>query len=486
MKFKLTTITGLLVSYLMAPGLSSCVYDNYDDAQESKDRYSVRGEVPVVMININSLTQANANENVVSERISYLRIIMLDGNQIEFNKFISSFGTDENGGPSGGTEVNGFEYNLIYPTMPGEKSFFVIGNEQTVKEVKFEWPDDFTPPAAASKWVTLSDVLDYYASDGEGNYPDAEGEFATVMNSLYFEPEIAYSPIGTDASPSLVHLPYTAYYPGLTISDVISENKHNADNNIPYDMYLVPAATKVYVEFINQRKNFVQVNSIKIGGIASAEFLNAQLDESELYKGEDSDVWWIDWLGRTADGSQLYPGAEENNEFNILNGWIDKYRIPKSSYPSEEQPSDPSDPDEPGEVTIKGWVTMLTSTAENNFVVPAYSAENGTGNKKAGPFYLTESDFRVTEYVFDKDSNIIPQEVQAYYLTLDIEKDIETSKKPVFENVRIGNLKSLFRNTSIRIVIEMRDWDDNGAFAEINPWNVTQMNGFIVEEDYQP
>ena len=490
MKFKGGTFGCAFLSCLSTMILTSCVYDNFSQEKE-KDRFSVHDEMPVVMININSLTRSNSDNSGVKEMISYLRIIMLNEDTIEFNKFIPSFATDFGGTYNGGLETDGFEYHLIYPTLPGEKSFFVIGNEQMVKSVNFDWPEDFTPPQEVANASTLSDILNYYTTDENGAYPDKPGEFLTVMNSVYFTPDLDYL---STTDPSRVYLPYSAYYEGFTVYDEKENNKFDADGNIPYEMYLVPAATKVFVEFINNRKNPVRVNAIQLGGIAPVEFVNAQLDETELTR---NDMWWIDWLEKIAKESQSYPDEVQNNEFNNLNGWIDLFDVPKEAYADEETGSgseggsgdagdesgDPSDtPETPEEETIKGWVTVL----DNNFnlVVPQYTMAEGPGNKKVGPFYLPESNYRVIRDVFDNLGNIITKEVQEYYITLDIEKDPESGNKPKFENVVIGNLKSFFRNTNLHIIIEMRDWDDNGAFAEIYPWNERQMNGFIVEEEY--
>ncbi|MCH5229770.1 MAG: hypothetical protein J1F12_07250 [Muribaculaceae bacterium] len=502
---------------------------------------------PLITLNISSLT--TGYDARVTERITSLRIIILsetDGKTyVEWNKHIDL--TAE--GNYTGTSANTFNYIFSRSTVPGVKKFYLIANEETVNSVSF---DDMDVPEWLETGGSLSDVLnhfgreyipgydDYQIYKDEEDYPEISEEqpkgeeLLDIFSHIYFTPEY-------NIDNGNIKLLYSSYYEGFEIIDPRATRSskwggsHTRDENsegleidisdlrpedyqVDNNFYLVPCATKFYLEFVNYRINSLKINSAEIGGIADTNFIIPQLEDSEKEKllgGKK--VWWTDWLAAVSKASHSYPEYEPNIGFNSENGWISDFRVPADAYSLSEDPEPGKDsignePEESEEIEIKGWRYFLE--VSDNRTIGGYGTEDSNKSKPTvreyGPFYLPESHFlvpvksqgseteeetnssgEIDEVDSESTDNIVedPSEPevrvmeQKYYLTMDLEDTgKEEDKKPNFTNVEIGNLNSMFRSTCLRIRVTMIDWNNAGAFAQIRPWNEHYTNGYLTEE----
>ena len=281
-------------------------------------------------------------------------------------------------------------------------------------------------------------------------------ELNEFISNVYFEP--VYN-IASDGS---VYLPYTAYYGedyGLTVGD---------KDFLEAQLYLVPVATKFIFNFTNYRGSGVKVNDITLLSSNQQSYLFAKVGDSNQKMAlpeSNEKLYWIDWL---AEVSKRYWNNQESNNnesFNEKYGWILDYSIPPGSAPLENVFVAATESFEIPEASY----TMNGSNEE--IVIPAIY--------QAGPYYVPES---INQAPNSSDSKFI---VQEYCLTIDFEDTIEGNEAPPFENVRIPNLKALFRNTYVIIEIEMRQGDIE-IYAQTTDWNKKEANGYVTENPKRP
>lgn len=499
-----------IVAVIFCCGMASCSDDDLKGQNGSSTQ--LHDQIPLVTINISPLTRAASADGAPSERIKDMRIIMLNNDEIEFNRyvsFVSANSTTDNGvdpvptpdpdpsvqpGEGGNSEsgdgsesepapvnkpygelasdmaTNGYKY--VFPSKIGKKSFFIIGNEQSVKNVRFQFPEGVEVPQRVANAIeekgenlSLTEVLNLYSGDYIGNHTDAPGEFASVMNALFFEPEY------TVDDQNNIYLPYSCFYDNIQIT---AENTTPGQVNIQNkgNLYLVPCATKFTFHFNNYRKNAVNINSITLSGIAAYSYLNAQVEKADSIKKSftnKKDLYWIDWLKEVSDLSENNPDYASNVIFNSDNGWISHYKVPASSYP---------------ENNIDGNKTLTIPRGKVKRVDKYNEEKNQPSTIDFGPFYLPESFKTELEDIVDSDGNLTgkQREVQKYHLFIEFQDDLEGAEiyRP---DLVIGNLNAMFRNTNVIINITMKDWDDVGAYAEIQAWTEKTVNGYIKEDN---
>lgn len=402
-------------------GMESCINDNAPDcdgtAAETQDKEQLR-----LVLRISSLDAGDSQSSNVTEKIKSLRVIILNekpnGDKcLECNKKLE---TDFN--------ANQFQHIFTWSTIEGRKHFYLIANEESVQSVK---------TSSEEEPKSLSDLLDSYTPD-----TTKTTNFAEVIKSVYFEPESAYN-----ISNNSRYLPYTAYYYGYDIK----KGEHLAE--IPYNMYLVPVATKFTFNFTNKRVHDVSINEISVTPINSENFLIAHVGQSDIRKDfdEEKELYWIDWLAKVSEKSHQEEDYNDNMSFNQKYGWIADYEIPSSTKPN----------------------TQTLIEQKQNISVPGMGEEGTIPEKlQLGPYYLPESK--------SENANTVNNVTEYnYYLTLDLE-DKMVENRPEFKNVKIDNLKSLFRNTSVIINIIMSEGDVE-VYTEIFPWTRRLANGWVVE-----
>lgn len=463
--------------------LSSCVFENLSiaDCEPDGPNGTTEGNFSI-SFKIKTLSNQSRAVSEDFEKISYLRIIILNDGKLESNRLIELPQT---------ISSSSLEYEYKFESAPGQKSFFLIGNEQSVENISFSVPLTELP-SGLQKYIadnsegglSLSDLLVYYTKNDEGKFPDSDNEadideFASVMNAVYFNPDYSKDSNGN------YYLPYTAYYGG--------EGYNITQDTILDEMYLIPVATKFTFNFVNWREENVVVNGIKIsdfnnevtfdeisesfvssegtvnlGAICDSSFLMGQIGEDEIWKPfDDLRLYWISWMQRVAELTQNNPSSSV--EINKRYGWIEKYSIPDYTKLSNVNNIVEHFYPDRGEWLVYG--TVLTPGGQ-------------AGTLSLGPYYVPESR-HIIEYTneyFDESTNqVVTQTLsrQAYYLSLDMNQ-VGTNLKPDFTVVEIDNLHSLFRGTSVVITINMKK-GEYGVYAEIAPWTNNKSYGYVTE-----
>lgn len=507
----------IFIAALILPALllSGCVYDDIDDAMA--DDYATVKEKPRVTLTIAPMSLGVASADV-NEMIRSLRIMMInettgeDGNPVvylELNRYIDFLDGEHFSGP--GEMASTFRYIFTVPTVPGKKRFYIVANEASVTDVKFQassLPAGASIPdwiSGATSGLSLSDFLNTYQPDfipglsdeepEDGGDPGPEPgdgpadetpepvkplgeEFENLLKVLYYTPDFAEVDWPVNSGNKAIFLPYTSQYNyTLVTQEEIDNDPANTAakvNVLEEKMYLVPNATKFRFDFYNFRPDPVVFTSVKISGVASNMFLFANINSGYEYMGKQKDIWWINWLEGVSSGSvDYFPDPDENGVYNQTSGWITEYTIPLTAYADE---TDAKDRKGITELVPEDNPWKIEGNTSNDFV-------NGPpSNMKTGYFYLPESRFMVTIPMFDDEGQQLPdQEVQSYSLIIDMLCGSDGNKEHA-EDVEIGNLGSLFRNTSTLITIRLRDATYVGAYAIQEPWKVSHTNGNVIEE----
>ncbi|MCH5239371.1 MAG: hypothetical protein J1F38_04040 [Muribaculaceae bacterium] len=486
MKYLKRNISLSFILPLIALMVSSCSRKDALVAEE-------KDQQPRIILKISPVSQGQGlGGKNVEEMIRSLRIIMLtetkleDGtteNFIEFNRYID-YKEGDYQGP--GEIAAGFKHIFTRPTVNGKKKFYILANEESVGNIKFQ-------KAVLPSWIsdaenlTLSDFLNHYTGNfipgfedpgvepGEG---EANGdEFEEYMNSVYFSPDLSWS-VNTayPGQRAEIYLPYSSYYDGYEINGD-SGNGENT-NILDVSMYLVPCATKFFFKFINNRPyDEVAINGISLGGIASQNFVFPQLSDTEKTKKLNyQNVYWIDWMNAlgnaTVESDKVNNGnIEDNMAFNNLWGWIKDFEVPEEAYDLESL-----DEENP----IPGIIELKPYDGQNIFgTLPVFNPNNTDINLTVGPFYIPESHYLVEKFGAENTSVI----VQEYYLTLDI-VELTDNKKAPFTNTPLGTfVPSLFRNTCVLIIVKLGDKAEATVYGEIQPWNTQySQSGYLIEE----
>lgn len=409
-------------------GMESCINDNTSDCDGMATGAQDKDPL-LIVLHISPLDAGNSqSSNDVTEKIKSFRIIIL--NELSEQKYVECNKLIELIEPEGGFAAHQFQYTFTWPTIEGKKHFYLIANEESVTNIQYQ------------SSATLPNDLNTLAKLLENYEPDLVNptDFDKVMEAVYFSPDYTIES-------GEIYLPYTAYYNGF------EAQKEQHLGNPPLNMYLVPVATKFTFNFTNKRVHDVSINEISVTPIDTDNFLIAHVGQSDIRKDfdEETGLYWIDWLAKVSEKSHQEEDYNDNMSFNQEYGWIADYDIPSSTEPNPQ--------------------TLIKQ--EQNISVPGMGEEGTIPEKlQLGPYYLPESKSKDTNNVNDVTE-------YNYYLTLDLE-DKMVENQPEFKNVKIDNLKSLFRNTSVIINIIMSEGDVE-VYAEIFPWTRRLANGWVVE-----
>ena len=237
----------------------------------------------VLYLNIEpvGLTRAGTATLPDNEKMHSVRVIVLHENgTVEHNKFYSLDGAQ-------------VQRAILLKVTPDEKKkIYLFANEESVSAVE----------GVADVNSTLSAFFHTYV-EGMSGFEDA-------VNDLYFAPDYsAGKPI-----------PMSSMY----------EIDFPESGNFNGTFYVVRVATKFTYRFKNFRSDAVMVNSISVSEIADNSYLMAHKQKQTMsFTEEDnskSDLFWIDWLKKVSDESQMYP--EDNKTLVEKRGWIMDYDIP--------------------------------------------------------------------------------------------------------------------------------------------------------------
>lgn len=459
--------------------------------------------VPRMTLNISPLTLGVTSQDV-EEKIQSLRVIILseqvsDNGEtqsfVEYNKYFNFAGNGQQGDMFSGEGEPAASFRMIISrnSVPGIKKFYLIANEEKVKDIKFKTGSSL--PLEVKEGMDLHDFLEYYTPDFIQNLEytdetpekgDPKGaEFENLVNCIYFTPEYNQEPKGTTEAPRyVIFLPYTSQYTYTlaTQADIAEGKAPDAVNILNTTMYLVPGANKFRFCFQNYRPDPVKITSFKISGIAPQMYLFAQVSGNDLNKdfGSQKKLWWVDWLAAVSDASHSHQEVEDNTSFNSLYGWINTFDIPQDVYEGTQEDTMDND--------TRSGVLELVEDGEN---YPWKVAQNQSDDPIKGPpgefstgyFYVPESKYLVDFPQFDdngKEAGI--RSMQAYYIKLYMISG-ENDDLNAVKDTQIANLGSLFRNTNTYITIKMRDALDVGAYAEISPWEESHSSGTVLEEE---
>ena len=427
-------LTGLLMAAAMT-GLSSCSDSNVARPDEDVNDGKITLALHITPLRTSRVT---GSTNTDMEMVKSLRIVILNDQYVECNKLVTF--------PGNGVPVAQMNYDYLWQTVPGTKTFYLIANEESVNGLQYQFDEGATPPEGPYP-STLTDLCETYLPDSD--VAISGDDFETMINAVYFQPDYT-------AQSGNLYLPYISRYTEQQALPGASEQGGVGVTDIK--MYMVPVATKFLFNFVNWRPDPVEVTGISIDNIDDNNFLLARLAGSEIEKNfEGTSYYWVDWLAKVSEASQSATGYYENEEFNGINGWITSYSMPTAS--------------------TLATSTLFSTEQGESYMVPGAQDEETPSNLAIGPFYQPESKNLVQNT--DASGQLIT--FQQYYLTIGLNDTDPNSTAPDFSGIGINNLQALFRNTNVVINITMRGGDIE-IYAEIADWVPATANGWVIED----
>lgn len=401
-----------------------------------------------LVFHVRSLETTASSES--REMLKSLRIIMLSDGALEKNEYIS-FGDE-------GIQVERFNYDFLWETIPGKKEFYLFANEESVKSIEFS--EIVSLPSEIGKASSLTEFLSYFTPpENEENFEESEKTANAELNlkkGLLLKkltPSIIFNPDYTSSLGS-VFLPYSSSYTG-NYGITLKEDEGSALLSNP--LYLVPVATKFTFRFTNLTKDQLKITNLTISKVNVCNYLFANVGDRDYEKNfspvneepseipeSDRNLYWVYWLAKVAKASQENSAYFDNVNFNDTYGWITDYNLPNE------------------DLTPYNFLTNMTGTG---LTVPSPEDEDSEYSTTTEVFYIPESKNLVDE-----------MSGQSYQLTLGVEKNGESRHK----DLNFYNLKALFRNTAVRITVTISDTDMK-IYAEISPWSPKVANGWLKE-----
>lgn len=430
---------------LMMTMLTSCKGSDLENPSEGGNTY--------IMFNITPVFTRTSNAGLTTEKIKSLRIIIIDTDDpiIECNHYVDFADSDA----SQALPVQNFQYYYTWATAPGNKKVYLIANEGSVTGVEFQPLSGVSLPANLP--ATLSGIL----NDSRFK-PDLETgaeDLINIMESLYFSPNYVAN------ADNEIFIPYVSVYDREIVNNPATKNEV-----INWTTYMVPVATKFTFQFNNFRSMPVYVDNVKVSSINNSNFLFARVGTDDYTKDLknldgttiEEKLYWVDWLAAVSRLSGGYSGYYPNLGFNETLGWISDYELPASS---EASP-----------------FMFVSSENGEPFEIDEIGTDNITpGTTTFGPFYVAESCNMKSYTVKDDNDNDVVVTQQVYEISFDISEDKPDSKVPSFKDVQINNLRALFRNTNIVIVVNFNEGDVE-VFGMIADWTEKFANGWVVKE----
>lgn len=361
------------LAVLISPVMVSC--SSQDESLLDEDAATAS-----LCLNIGPVGQVRAGTAGLpdNEKMRSLRVVILHENgTVEHNRFYAMDSAQE-------------EKYIFLKVSPGEtKKIFLFVNEESVPNVE----------GVTGDGLTLSAFF--------GKYQIGAAGFETDVNNIYFIPD--YS----GGKP----IPMSSMYE-IDVPDkgVVEET-----------FYVVRSATKFTFCFKNFRDGAVKVNSISVSDIAEKSYLMPHKQQLTMdFKEEDGTtirLFWIDWLKRVSDESQL---NLDDTELADRRGWIMDYDIPSTNS------------------------FVATQYAPQEFYIPPLTTEMGTpkpGLADFPSFYLPES-----KHLKAQDKGAYSE--QAYTMSFSLTD--EDQKTQAF-NFPFENLRALFRNTNVVVNVTLSD-----------------------------
>lgn len=287
------------------------------------------GDGKTLVLRIGTVGQSRASDPD-KELMHSLRIIILGRNDKVEHNFYKNFGS----------EVRENYTHSILNLPPGQKSIYLIANEESV-----QYMDNDGLEKSLHTFLEAIQLGDTDARD--------------KINGLYFEPDYT-QPIPISARHDLF-IPY-------------------GSEKMERDLYMVRVATKFSVTFLNYRDDEVKIKDFTISSVADRNYLMARLNEKNpLFKEYPS---WIEWLKYVSDESQKDP---YNPELADQYGWVMDYELPNGT--SHNEYSYNENGDESKHITVEGYKETNNpkwgETKVENIYIPE-SIQLKTGQSKHG------------------------------------------------------------------------------------------------------
>ena len=405
-------------------------------------------EGPSIALRIGAMGTRTSGNNI-SEKIKTLRIIMLSDGFIETIRFIDYEKAE--GSTTGVSDADIFTQKFDHITVAGNKKFYLIANEESVAELKFD--EDIELPGWWEEGMSLKDLLGHYSKDilpSEGtlgtNGSGSGEELERLLSAAYFTPDYT-------VANNTIYLPYTAMYDNIKATNDMSVK-------ITKNMYLLPVATKFTFNMINYRDEEVDIKGITIGRVNSGNFLMARLADNEKTKKLDGiDYYWIEWLEKVVrDTHSAYDdGEKELGDYNASAGWIKDYYAPEAS----------------------SLVNYVAKPGEGTWKV-SKTTDKDDPEKLSVEFYCPES--INTGSPSEDDPDIFEEgDDKIYFVRFEIqEKSANTST--VSEWMQLSALPALFRCTHLIVDVDMYQ-SLVKIYCEMAPWDVWTFQGFVKEEE---
>ena len=415
--------TMLLVALLALTVLCSCINDDMAGCPEG----TFHNDASYVVLKVGTLKpQSRADANTADrESINSLRIILLnDQGEVEYNHLSQG---DASAMPDGFIEAAKQYY--IIRTTAGPKKLFLIANEKSVEGLT----DQIETASKSSDGVVDAIKKIYFT-------PNYDTQSNNIVLSSYYEFEVGPGDLGTE-----------------------EEFRYNQNSSKVRNFYLVHAATKFEFEFENLRENPITIQSLTLNEIANQMYLlpnfgsdgslypttGAGCDFPKTVDGAQYEAKnWIDWLKGVCEdtnNNQVLPG---NASVNEKWGWISDYNLPAGT---EHQ----------GKTLVAEPVIVPTGAKPTTLPI-----------------------------VYYPESKNIPegQTDQKYTFSLTL-KEGENSEPIHFTDISLtgennggvgnGNLKTLFRNTHVKVHVLMKGEDQEVTIQlriGICPWDYGETN----------
>lgn len=202
--------------------------------------------------------------------------------------------------------------------------------------------------------------------------------------------------------------------------------------------FLVRTAAKFTFRFTNRRSGAVTIDSIAVSDIAEESYLMPhKLAPTMTFRATEQsppeELYWIDWLKKVSDESQLNPGDKSLAD---RRGWILDYDVPATMHRS------------------------VTMQAPDDFRVAGLAYDMGVprpGTAVFPTFFLPES----------KSPKAVSGSYgeQQYFMTLTMTDSSNATKT---FRCPFDNLKSLFRNTHVTVDISLHE---KGIQVDVIPYS---------------
>lgn len=322
---------------------------------------------------------------------------------------------------------------------------------------KYDVASNNTEHLAQLKVVVNETKTIYLVANEDG----AEG-LSTVLDA---------ATVGSSLGSKLTDFSFTPQYNGndkpIPMSSCYKVYVGEEEETIEKTLYVVRTATKFTFTFTNNSTSNAIISNLSISSVADKTYLLPHFNSTDGFSGASEDFYvkratdnslvsfstatdrefWIDWMQRVVDESNT---DEENTDLSDEHGWITGYSLPNDA-------------------THTAW-----KIDDNKNIEVSKLTSGKSGTATYGPVYLCES-----KYLMNTGATI--NDEQEYTLGLKITDKDGTKEAKTFSE-KLPNLRSLFRNTHVKIDVVFSGVDAQ-IYAGIVYWGIIAEVDGIIEKD---